>query len=177
MADHRLQWFPPGKPGEALRIVGAIDEEAVSVLDQIVALPAAQALDIDVSGVRRINSLGVRHWIFFLRKLDGRSVILRRVPPVMVEQLNSVLGFGGTATLVSVLAPYLCDTCQESQIEELLLGTDVTPASVASGDVPTRKCTHCGQTASFDDLPDRYLGFVNYVNAKSSPARNSGTTR
>ncbi len=62
----------------------------------------------DLSGVRRINSCGVREWVTFHRDLVPASVTsleFRACSPQVVAQLNSIANFRGRASVRSFIEP------------------------------------------------------------------------
>lgn len=128
------------------------------VLDENADLQPLCALDgevsIDLSGVKRISSAGVREWIDFMRALDGRAdVSLVRCSPPCVTQLNLISNFRGAAHVESFIAPYDCGACG-CECEVLLT------ARSAAGEVPEVECPDCGCMMDFAELPERYLTFL-----------------
>lgn len=138
--------------GPVLRIEGDLDETTDFGR---VAHPGGGTLTIDLGGVRRINSCGVREWVNFIRGICVKGPVrLARCSIPIVEQLNMVFNFRGGATVDSFLAPYCCTKCEASSVVLL------TPAQVAGGAPPPSRCDACGGTATLDDLPQRYLAFL-----------------
>jgi hypothetical protein len=120
-----------------------------------------------LGGIRRINSCGVREWVSFVRVLSRRggqaqaqgvSLVFIACSPVIVTQLNTIYNFRGGAKIVSFLAPYLCDRC--SHEEEILLEVATHFAGRARRP-PEFACPACGGEMELDDLPERYLSFLN----------------
>src|SRR6478672_10370794 len=64
----------------------------------------------DLSGIRRINSPGVREWINFVNALKIPFVLQRCSIP-FVNQLNMISNFRGQGEVRSVFAPYYCGSC------------------------------------------------------------------
>ncbi|MDX2088767.1 MAG: STAS domain-containing protein [Kofleriaceae bacterium] len=109
---------------------------------------------IDPSEVTRINSLGVRGWIYFVREIEalGHTLTFERVPPVLVVQMSMLSNFMGTRSRsASVLAPYLCPSCQHEELALLQL-TDGKLAEVKD----TAPCPKCKATMEFDDVVTMY---------------------
>jgi ABC-type transporter Mla MlaB component len=135
---------------QVVALTGVLDENAdlrpLKVLDGAVA--------IDLSGVRRISSTGVREWIDFMRALEGRcTVSLIRCSPASVTQLNLIANFRGPAQVESFIAPYDCAGCG-CECEVLL------DAVGATRGVPPVECPDCGTEMDFAELPERYLTFL-----------------
>jgi len=72
---------------------------------------------IDLANIKRINSTGVREWVFTLKELTGQ-VVYRRCPISIVEQFNMVPEFRGYNSYVeSFFASYYCpETDHEKEI-------------------------------------------------------------
>ena len=125
---------------------------------------------LHLAEVRRINSVGVREWVNFVRELlaapgGGRAAIsdltFSHCSPAIVTQLNMIYNFRGQARVRSFLAPYVCAGCEHE--EEKLL--DVAVHFSGSGaqrlrQAPTFACERCPGTMELDDLPERYLSFL-----------------
>jgi hypothetical protein len=139
---------------DVVTLAGVIDEAAD--LSPLAAL-GRRPLEIDLHGVQRINSSGVRTWIDVVRGLPP-AVPLRfvRCPPAIVDQCNMVIGFLGHGRLESFYAPLACAECDE-QVDQLY-----TTASVraAGGVLPPTPCPRCRRPMAVDDLADQYLLFV-----------------
>jgi hypothetical protein len=112
-----------------------------------------------LSEVRRINSCGVREWVNFMRELDTDerivSLELHACSPAMVNQLNTISNFRGSARVRSLLAPYVCERCD---IEQTRL-VEVAPVPTETA-LPAFPGPRCGEPMEFDDLPERYLSFL-----------------
>jgi anti-anti-sigma regulatory factor len=67
---------------------------------------------IDLGGVRRFSSAGVREWIHFVRSLPpGTDLSLVGCSTASVTQLNLIDNFRGPARVESFWAPYSCTAC------------------------------------------------------------------
>ena len=109
---------------------------------------------VDLAGVSRINSCGVREWLNFVTALksSGRKLILERCAPVIVTQLNTIYNFTGGGTVRSVLGPYYCPECDQEENHLVELGTAAAMPQVLT-------CPKCGGDMEFEELHDAYLGF------------------
>jgi anti-anti-sigma regulatory factor len=109
---------------------------------------------VDLGGVSRINSCGVREWLNFVTALEqrGRQLVLERCAPVIVTQLNTIYNFAGDGHVRSVLGPYYCARCdrEDNQLIELAKTRSI-PESI--------KCSSCGGEMEFEEVHDHYLGF------------------
>lgn len=134
---------------------GIISEDAD--FSQLVTAAQQAALTLRLGEIERISSTGVREWILFMRAVatSPHPVTLVEVAPTLVRQLNMIDGFGGSATIASVVLPYYCDSCGKEHAQVLPL-TPGEPRNIAEN----RPCPHCGEQAEFDDLPASYLAFL-----------------
>src|SRR5579859_535081 len=110
-----LEIRPEGE-GEVvcLHLSGVVDEryEAKALLD---AMAPVSVLDLE--GVTRITSFGVRQWSEAMKTLPShlKHLYLVRCPPSFVDQLNMVLNFGGRSEVLSTNCIYFCEECQEER--------------------------------------------------------------
>ena len=116
---------------------------------------SGRTLVVDLGGVSRINSCGVREWLSFVTGLKqlGRTLILERCAPVIVTQLNTIYNFTGGGKVRSVFGPYYCSSCdqEETQLIELTSTTKMLPRVL--------ECPRCGGEMEFEELHEHYLGF------------------
>jgi anti-anti-sigma regulatory factor len=121
-------------------------------------------VDFDMSQVSYINSLGVREWVEFLRKASIHGYEFHACSIPFVLQASMVADVLGQGTISSFFAPYQCESCDHQ--EERLLQTAAVLAS--EGKLPPAfSCPSCGGSLALDDLPDRYLGFLEGKQAES----------
>ncbi len=134
-------------------VAGVIDEHA----DLAPISSISGDAEINLKGVRRINSFGVRAWMEALRAVPG-SVKLRVVecPPPVVDQLNMVGGFLAHAQLVSFYVPMTCEECDE-QLDQLY---ELEACRKLGGKLPSTPCPRCGRPMEVDDLEEQYLLFA-----------------
>ena len=139
-----------------VKLSGSIDEDAQ--LDRLAAELKASTtpLRLDLADVRRINSCGVREWVNFMRSLPKTvRVDLENCAPVVVVQINMISNFAGHARVVSVKAPFVCESCG-FEAEALI---NVIPGSRPQ--FASRPCPKCSKpTFIFDDIEDAYFAFV-----------------
>ena len=117
-----------------------------------------EELVLDLDGVQRVTSAGVRGWLSSKVELERASAVwLARVPPCVVAQLNAVAGFAGKAAVVSLYLPYLCSACGEESRVLLDLRQNWDVVLSRPGQAP---CPKCGTPADLDEDPGVYLGCV-----------------
>lgn len=136
-----------------IALVGELDE--LSDLNALfAALPEKGVLDL--AGIRRINSCGVREWIHFASKLreSGKKFELERCSTAVVSQLNMIMNFTGNMPVQSVMAPYYCESCNFDRPELIPLESGKMP------EIPDAlTCPKCQGPLEFDDIADKYLAF------------------
>jgi len=113
----------------------------------------------NLSGVRRLNSTGVRAWIDFVRDLPNvNDLTFTHCSPAIVTQLNMIYNFRGPAKVRSLYAPFVCEKCFHE--EEKLLDLQSHLPDGYQGSLPDFFCDECGEVLEFDDLPERYFAFM-----------------
>ena len=114
---------------------------------------------IDLGGVERITSFGVREWLaMFGAMQDVRRVFLLRCSEAVVNQLSMIKKFAGNGQIVSFFAPYICGTCGETFERELDCESEAD--LIRNGTAPDAPCAHCGANGSFDDDARSYFAFA-----------------
>jgi ABC-type transporter Mla MlaB component len=115
------------------------------------------AIEVDLFGVRRINSAGVRQWIRFVSALaGGRDVVLVRCPAAFVWQASMIGNFLGCATVRSFYAPYICPRCDATR-------SVLVEVASLDGDGPTLpevRCDACAEAMESDVVQEVFLGFL-----------------
>jgi anti-anti-sigma regulatory factor len=116
-----------------------------------------ETMILDLAGVARINSCGVREWITFVNSLAsaGKKIVMERCSVPVVHQLNMVSNFRGGAEIHSAFAPYFCASCQAEHTRLIDLHDPAARRSLED----EVKCPICAAPMEFDDLPDSYLAF------------------
>jgi anti-anti-sigma regulatory factor len=139
-----------------ITILGEID--ATSILKGLFDAPTRR-IAVDLSGVRRINSCGIREWMKAVEAIPpGIEVEFIRCSRPMVKQFNQVANFGGPGRVVSFYAPYYCQACDLE--ENVLLSVPQHVDDLVSCHAPEFRCENCGGLLAFDDLEERYFSFV-----------------
>lgn len=150
-----------------MRLDGVIDEHngLEHVLD---AARDALVLLVDLGGVRRINSVGVRDWVLWLRSARARfpTVVLFDCPTAIVNEINLVRNFAEGAVVTTFQAPYFCDRCGLESVRTL----DAL-AMVSAGE-RTAPAAPCGKPAcanALDDADEAYFAFFADVDPAAAP--------
>jgi len=156
-ANRSLRWSVD--PGDPLVVIleGDIDENA-GLFDLMPALAGKVVLDL--AGINRINSAGVREWVNFIRDADPRTdhLLLINCSPAIVMQMNMIANFRGNAEVASFFAPLVCPACDREQDEMI----EATPEMVRGlpDHFPDFTCAKCQTVLELDDIPERYFAFL-----------------
>ncbi|MCB0407378.1 MAG: hypothetical protein KDD34_04180 [Bdellovibrionales bacterium] len=129
-------------------------------------LQGVKKLIIDLEKVNYINSVGIKNWITWTRKIpEDCDVLLRNVLPSVVNQINVVVGFlPPRSTLESIQVPYYCDTCNKEESLLYQLGQHYFMATeTEEGRVVHPEDVACGKpdcTFTTDVLESKYFAFL-----------------
>ncbi len=138
-----------------LRLSGVIDTNFPG--DALVA--AAQgAVVLDLDGVTRISSYGVRQWVKTVKDLPSTYCGFVRARPALVMQFNLMANFAGKGELLSLYLPYVCPDCEA--FTERLVDVRAEHDTLARYQPPSTPCSACQKPADFDDLAESYLAYA-----------------
>ncbi len=117
---------------------------------------AADGVVLDLGGIERINSCGVREWIHLLEALEkkGAHPVLENCAVSMVRQFNMIETATRGATVRSVMLPYFCPACDD----ERAIACAVDPLQKTTAPEEAA-CPKCGAAMEFDDSPEAYFAF------------------
>ncbi len=146
-----------GERWTAIRLSGVIDEH--NGLPDLTARIRHDTLLVDLAGIYRINSVGVRDWVNWMAELHKRRlrVVLFDCSPAIMDQVNLVRNFAGAATVFTFFAPYYCDKCGKEGDERLNALDLRGPGRRAAPQFPCGKAA-CGN--ALDDVEENYFGFI-----------------
>lgn len=116
--------------------------------------PLRSPMVIDLGGVERINSIGVRNWIHFVKKCEtgGIDLLVERASPMIVQQISMISNFmGQRAKVTSLYVPYFCETCNDERMQLV----QVNPGETL-GVAPTIPCPKCHHTMQLDEPEAMY---------------------
>ncbi len=123
-------------------------------------LEGMKAVVIHVAGMTRLTSFGVRQWINAMDALPKSisDLYLLSCPTFFVDQLNMVLGFGGSCKVLTVVAPFTCSGCGVETGETIDILAERT--NLARGVLADKNCAKCAGKLAFDETPESYFSFV-----------------
>ncbi len=113
------------------------------------ALAESKLVVLDLAGVDRITSYGVREWTAMLAACKGTELWLARCSEAIVAQLSTIKGFAGHARVASLLLSFRCDACGASFEHTFDLEADAKELS--AGAPAPRSCAQCGSDAKPED--------------------------
>ncbi len=136
---------------------GEITEESTTELQKVAEeLKAAKDIVFNLANVTKINSLGVRSWVQFIRAIGPEhKLAFSECAPVTVLQINMIPSFRAHATIDSVICQYSCSSCRaltSTVVECSKYDIDNLP--------PAPPCSKCGSETELDEDEEEYFGFL-----------------
>jgi len=135
---------------------GFLDEYA----DFDAILSRSEPLVLNMEGVLRINSVGIRNFLKFLNAWGPKSLEYQKCTADFIDQLNMIPAIGGInkqAVVSSLYVPLECDSC-DKELEQL---SDIKPYKDAiekNQELPHVKCPECGD--SMNVLSESFFVFL-----------------
>jgi anti-anti-sigma regulatory factor len=120
----------------------------------------AETLVLDLGGVKKISSFGIREWVDFVSTAAThcKQMFLIECAPKVVDQLNMVGNFAGGGRVFSFYAPFRCDYCDSEQ--RVLLEVSKDFEAIKAMKLADRPCPSCKESMYFDDDGSTYFSFV-----------------
>jgi anti-anti-sigma regulatory factor len=156
-----------------VKLVGFLDEE--NKLKRLVEkIPAGTAM-IDLAGVERINSLGIRDWVNWMSALEqnGTRPVLVSCSPAIVAQINLVKNFTGHGAVKSFQVPYHCRECDEDRV----IVVETSEMSSPETPPPTVPCKTCKRAMDVDEMPESYFAFLGQVHLEDLARGSSASVK
>jgi anti-anti-sigma regulatory factor len=141
-----------------LRLAGTIDESFEG--KKLAASVSGDTLVVDLGGVKKISSFGIREWVDFITAASRsvRQLILIECAPKVVDQLNMVANFAGTGRVFSFYAPFRCDYCDSEH--RVLLQVDKDYDTIKSMKLAERACPSCKESMYFDEDGATFFSYL-----------------
>ena len=148
-------------PGLILvRVAGVIDEHFDKAVIQQALAEAAEPVLVDIDGVPRITSFGVRELVAALRSVGAAApIFFCGCRPALMAQFNSFAQLAARGDIVTLYCPYVCADCDHAF--EVL--TDVRKAGddLRSFRAPAVACPSFGRgPAGLEDLEASYFAVL-----------------
>jgi hypothetical protein len=145
------------KAGDTLNVVmaGSIDEDADFTQFNITG---AGQVDIEMSGLKSINSCGIREWIKWMSTAPAAAITFNKCPKVIVDQINMVDGFlPGNAKVNSFFVPYYNDDAGSEKNVLFRYGSEFSDGGVhPPGEVKDDE----GNPMEMDVIESKYFKFI-----------------
>jgi hypothetical protein len=145
------------KSGEKMKVIiaGSIDEDAD--FNQL-SLSGAGNIEIEMAGLKSINSCGIREWIKWMGTASTAAITFNECPKVIVDQINMVDGFlPANAKVQSFFVPYYNDDAGTEKSVLFRLGTEFTENSVTP---PAAVKDEEGNVMEMDVIESKYFKFI-----------------
>lgn len=141
-----------------LKFAGTIDEGFEG--KKLGGTVAGDTLVLDLGGVKKISSFGIREWVDFVVTAGKqvRSMILIECSPKVVDQLNMVANFAGGGRVFSFYAPFRCDYCDSEH--RVLLQVDKDHETIKSMKLAERPCPSCKEGMYFDEDGATFFSYI-----------------
>jgi hypothetical protein len=119
---------------------------------------AAPAVVVDLGGVVRVTSFGMRGWVDGLARVKTDYLAFTRCPPAMLDFFGQLAGATGNGEVLSMYLPYECGAC----MEEFYTLSDVRQdhAQMRKLQAPRAPCPHCAADAAFNAIPRAYFSSI-----------------
>lgn len=138
-----------------IHMAGTIDEDVdftqLNLID-------AQEIDLELSGVKSINSCGIREWIKWMATNKNAKIKFNQCPKVIVDQINMVDGFlPQNGKVSSFFVPYYNDNSGSEKDILFRYGTEFTEGDVKP---PTEIKDDQGNEMEMDIIESKYFKFI-----------------
>ncbi|HEY5946624.1 MAG TPA: hypothetical protein VIV40_14075 [Kofleriaceae bacterium] len=152
-----IEKFADG-PISCLKFNGMIDESFEG--KKIARSIQGDTLVLDLGGVKKISSFGIREWVDFATTAvkQVKQMIMIECAPKVVDQLNMVANFAGGGRVFSFYAPFRCDYCDSEQRALLEVAKDFE--AIKSMKLGDRPCPSCKESMYFDEDGSTYFSYI-----------------
>lgn len=138
-----------------VQMAGTIDED---VDFSQFSLSGNAQIDVELSGLKSINSCGIREWIKWMGTAGSAKISFSNCPKVIVDQINMVDGFlPANAKVSSFFVPYYNDDSGAEKNVLFRYGTEFTDGSVTP---PEAVKDDEGNEMEMDVIESKYFKFI-----------------
>lgn len=137
-----------------VKMAGVIDEDVDFSQFNIKGSPA---IEVELSGLKAINSCGIREWIKWMGTAGSAGISFSNCPKVIVDQINMVDGFlPANGKVTSFFVPYYNDASGNEKNVLFRYGTEFTDGSVT----PPAIKDDDGNDMEMDVIESKYFKFI-----------------
>ncbi len=138
-------------------VFGDLDEEAIF---KDIELPNATEVFINFEGVKRIQSCGIREWIYFIQPHSKVVFHYLKCPKVIVDQMNLLEGFLPKGTIVeSFYVPYYSEEFGTEKLVLFKFGIEFDENGLRP---PSNVVDEKGNLLEMDVMEEKYFKFLTY---------------
>jgi hypothetical protein len=130
-------------------------------------LKGVETLSLDLVGVTRMNSTGVRQWHLWMTGFRAANpkaiVVLRGCPRFFIETMNMIYEFvPGPHIVESFVVPMYCESCDQTKEIKFRRGHDFDELGDSRSVVktPDVNCDVCGKAMEPDFVEQNYFKFI-----------------
>lgn len=136
-------------------VAGTIDEDVDFTQ---FSLSDAQEIELELGGIKSINSCGIREWIKWMATNKEAKITFNSCPKVIVDQINMVDGFLPTNGKVSsFFVPYYNDDSGSEKNVLFRYGTEFSEGQV---NPPAGVTDDQGNAMDMDVIESKYFKFI-----------------
>ena len=138
-----------------INMAGTIDEDADFTQMNLLE---AQEIELELSGIKSINSCGIREWIKWMATNKNAKIDFKQCPKVIVDQINMVDGFlPQNGKVSSFFVPYYNDDSGTEKNILFSLGKEFADGSV---NPPGGVKDDQGNAMEMDIIESKYFKFI-----------------
>lgn len=138
-----------------VQMAGAIDED---VDFNQYSLAGNQQVEVELAGLKSINSCGIREWIKWMGTAGSAAITFSNCPKVIVDQINMVDGFlPPTGKVLSFYVPYYNDDTGAEKNVLFKYGTEFNESGVTP---PASVKDDQGNEMEMDVIESKYFKFL-----------------
>ncbi len=138
-----------------IEMAGTIDEDVDFTQ---LNLGDVQAVALELSGVKSINSCGIREWLKWMGTNKDAKIEFNQCPKVIVDQINMVDGFlPQNGKVSSFFVPYYNDDSGTEKNILFRFGTEYTEGNITP---PAEVKDDQGNAMEMDIIESKYFKFI-----------------
>ena len=137
---------------------GAINEGSSDIFNTLSLENTAKPWIIHLGGIDSINSLGIRIWTNFIRKIQTTRIIaFSHCSPIFVQQMNTITSLLGAGKVESFYGAFFCAQCN---FEDSHLFEASKPVTDLLEEAHQHKCAQCGELMTAEEDDELFFAFL-----------------